>query len=80
MFKFVKKEHYKKGLHQGKIVITYSVSEIIIGSLLVFATFLHIYIYLSTVAASKRTRENISTYIPTAEHQTQTKTNVKGAQ
>lgn len=56
MFKFIHKHHYKKGDHRGKIVITYSVSEIVIGTLLIVATALHIYIYLSTVAASKQTR------------------------
>ena len=57
MFKFVRKEHYKKDAHRGKIVITYSVSEIVIGSLLLVATFLHIYIYLSGSYGSTKTQQ-----------------------
>ena len=43
MLKFIKKEHYKKEDHRGKIVITYSVSDIVIGTLLVSLVALHIY-------------------------------------
>jgi hypothetical protein len=48
MLKFVKKEHYKKGDHKGKIIITYSVSEIIIGILLVTLVGFYIYNYLDS--------------------------------
>lgn len=48
MFKFIKKEHYNRGDHHGQIVITYSVSEIIMGLLLVTLVTFYIYNYLSS--------------------------------
>lgn len=43
MFKFIKKEHYKKEDHRGKIIITYSLSEIILGLLLLVLSIFHAY-------------------------------------
>lgn len=48
MIKFVKNEHYKKGEHGRRIIITYSTYEIIIGFLLVALTAFYIYNYLNT--------------------------------
>ena len=46
MFKFIKRAYYIKGAHKGQIVITYSVSEIIIGLLLVSLVAFYIFNYL----------------------------------
>ena len=46
MFKFVKRSHYQKGGHSGQIVITYSVSEIVIGFLLIGLVGFYVYQYL----------------------------------
>ncbi|OGE76636.1 MAG: hypothetical protein A3K05_00045 [Candidatus Doudnabacteria bacterium RIFCSPHIGHO2_01_48_18] len=48
MLKFVHKHHYKKSDHPGKIIITYSLSEIVMGGLLIIMLTFYIYNYLST--------------------------------
>lgn len=64
MIKFVKREHYKQGSHKAKIVITYSLSEIILGTLLVAMTSFYIYNYLSTnLNKSAAGRLNHSPYL-----------------
>lgn len=74
MLKFIKKQHYKKGAHPGKIVITYSASEIIMGGMLIFATALHIYIYLSTVSQAKKNHPIPYTLTAPADNQVPGKT------
>ncbi|OGE76170.1 MAG: hypothetical protein A3C85_01760 [Candidatus Doudnabacteria bacterium RIFCSPHIGHO2_02_FULL_48_21] len=46
MLKFIKRTHHKKTEHKGKIVITYSLSEIVIGGLLIIMVVFYIYNYL----------------------------------
>ena len=47
MFKFVKNTHMKKPHNKNKIIITYSISEIILGILLVAMVSFYIYNYLT---------------------------------
>lgn len=66
MFKFVKNTHMEKTRNKNKIVITYSVSEIILGILLVAMVSFYIYNYL-TNAFHPSSANSPSTMIPSSQ-------------